>query len=339
MKSREWLAPLGAAFGAAGALRTRLYARGVLRRQSLAGPVISVGNLAVGGRGKTPLAARIAGLLLDSGQRVAILSRGYGGNASAPLLVSDGTAVLAGADAAGDEPVMLARSLPGVIVAVATRRVEAGRLVEARYGPCVFVLDDGFQHLGLARDLDLVAIDAEDLAGRPMPAGVLRERPEALARADLVLLSARNGSPLPPGLDASRTLRWHRRSLGFFSPEGLARPMPSRAFVIAAIAAPERLIADLSGLGCRVVGQALFRDHHRFTADELESAAAAARAAGSDAVVTTEKDAVRLVLRHDESPELPWPPAGPRLIVHRVEAVLEDEGRLREILLRAARAA
>ena len=339
MKPRAWLAPVGAAFGAAGALRTRLYARGLLRRQSLAGPVISVGNLAVGGRGKTPLVAHIAALLCDAGQRVAILSRGYGGTASAPLLVSDGDAVLAAADVAGDEPVMLARSLPGVIVAVATRRVDAGRLVEARYGPCVHVLDDGFQHLGLARDLDLVAIEAEDLAGRPMPAGVLRERPDALARADLVLLSARNGAPLPPGLDAARTLRWHRRSLGFFTPEGLARPMPSRAFVVAAIAAPERLIADLSGLGCRVVGQALFRDHHRFTARELESAAAAARAAGADAVVTTEKDAVRLVLRHGETPELPWPAAGPPLIVHRVEAVLEDEGRLREILLRAARAA
>ncbi len=340
MKPRPWLGPVGAAFGAAGALRTRLYARGVLRRHALGGPVISVGNLAVGGRGKTPLAARIAALLRDSGQRVAILSRGYGGTSSgAPLLVSDGDAVLAAADVAGDEPVMLARSLQGVIVAVATRRVDAGRLVEARFGPCVHVLDDGFQHLGLARDLDLVAIEAEDLAGRPMPAGVLRERPSALARADFVLLSARNGAPLPPGLDAARTLRWHRRSLGFSTPEGLARPMPSRAFVVAAIAAPERLIADLSGLGCRVVGQALFRDHHRFTAGELGSAAAAARAAGADAVVTTEKDAVRLVLRHGETPALAWPAAGPPLIVHRVEAVLEDEGRLREILLRAARAA
>jgi tetraacyldisaccharide 4'-kinase len=289
--------------------------------------VISVGNLAVGGRGKTPLVARIAALLRDSGQRVAILSRGYGGTSSgAPMLVSDGAAVLATADVAGDEPVLLARALPHVVVAVATRRVEAGRMVEARFGPCVHVLDDGFQHLGLHRDLDVVAIEAEDLAGRPLPAGWLRERPSALGRADLVLLSA-------------RTLRWHRRSLGFFTPDGLARPMPPRAFVVSAIAAPERLAADLSGLGCRVVGQALFRDHHRFTNRELEAAAAAARAAGSDAVVMTEKDAVRLVLGPGGDPGLAWPGAGPPLIVHRIEAVLEDEGRLREILLRAARAA
>ena len=330
MKTRPWLAPVGAAFGAAGALRMRLYARGVLRRQALAGPVISVGNLAVGGRGKTPLVARIAGLLRDAGQRVAILSRGYGGTSpGAPLLVSDGEAVFAAADVAGDEPVMLARSLPGVIVAVARRRTEAGRMVEARFGPCLHVLDDGFQHLGLHRDLDIVAVEAEDLTGRPMPAGSLRERPAALARADLVLLSARNGAPLPRELDPARALRWHRRSLGFFSAEGLARPMPTRAFVLSAIAAPERVAMDLSSLGCRVVGQALCRDQHRFTVAVLEAAAAAARAAGADAVVTTEKDAVRLA----------WLAAVPPVVVHRIEAVLEDEGRLREILLRAARAA
>jgi tetraacyldisaccharide 4'-kinase len=141
-------------------------------------------------------------------------------------------------------------------------------------------------------------------------------------------VSARNGSPLPAGLDPARTLRWHRRSVGFYSPEGAARPMPPRVFVMAAIAAPERLLADLSALGCRVVGQALFRDHHRFTAEELRATAQAASAAGADAVVTTEKDAVRVS----------WD-ASPPLVVFRIEAVLEDEGRLREIVLRVARGA
>jgi tetraacyldisaccharide 4'-kinase len=293
--------------------------------------VISVGNLAVGGRGKTPLVARIAALLRDSGQTVAILSRGYGGTSgTAPLLVSDGVTVLAAADAAGDEPVLLARLLPGVIVAVARRRVEAGRMVEARFGSCVHVLDDGFQHLGLARDLDIACVEPEDVAARPMPAGLLRERPSALARADLVLLSARNGAPLPAGLDPARTLRWHRRSLGFFSIAGLARPMPPRAFVLSAIAAPERLISDLAALGSRVVGQALFRDHHRFAPGEIESAARAAREAGADAVVTTDKDAVRLSPAAGET-------AGPPFLVHRIEAVFEDEPRLKDIVLRVAR--
>jgi tetraacyldisaccharide 4'-kinase len=326
---RPWLAPAGAVFGAAAALRARLYDRGVLRRQELGGPVISVGNLAVGGRGKTPLVARIAAVLRDSGQRVAILSRGYGGTSGGkPLLVSDGESVLATAEVAGDEPVLLARALPGVLVAVGGGRADAGRMVEARFGRCVHVLDDGFQHLALARDLDLVSVDAADLSGHPMPEGALRERPSALLRADLVLLAARNGAAIPAPLDPARTLRWHRRSMGFASPEGRSRPMPARAFVLAAIAAPERLLADLDALGCRVVGQALFRDHHRFTAAELASAATAAAAAAADAVVTTEKDAVRLA----------WTATTP-LVVHRIEAVFEDEERLREIVLRVARAA
>jgi tetraacyldisaccharide 4'-kinase len=332
---RPWLAPAGAAFGAAGSLRAKLYARGALRRQALTGPVISVGNLAVGGRGKTPLVARIAALAQESGRTVAILSRGYGGTSDgAPLLVSDGATVLAAADVAGDEPVMLARSLPGVIVAVARRRIDAGRLVEARFGPCVHVLDDGFQHLALARALDVVSVETGDLTGRPMPAGELRERPAALARADVVLLSARNGAPLPPGLEAARTLRWHRRSLGFFTTKGVPRPMPARAFVLSAIAAPERLIDDLAALGSRVVGQALFRDHHRFTAGEIAAAIVAASDAGADAVVTTDKDAARLALVTGG-----WTTGGPLLIVHRIEAVFEDEPRLREIVLRVARTA
>jgi tetraacyldisaccharide 4'-kinase len=334
MTPRAWLAPAAAAFAAAASLRARLYRRGLLRRHSLAGPVISVGNLAVGGRGKTPLVARIAGTLKDAGRPVAILSRGYGGSSSgAPLLVSDGEAVLATADVAGDEPVMLARAVRGVIVAVARRRVDAGRMVEARFGPCVHVLDDGFQHLALARDLDIVSIESEDIAGRPMPAGPLRERPSALARADLVLLSARNGAPLPPGLDAARTLRWHRRSLGFFAVTGLPRPMPARSFILSAIAAPERLADDLAALGSLVVGRALFRDHHRFDAAEVAAALSAAAALGADAVVTTDKDAVRLALvAGRDAPAVP-------VLIHRIEAVFEDESRLRELVLRVGRSA
>jgi tetraacyldisaccharide 4'-kinase len=332
MTPRPWLAPAGAVFAAAGALRARLHARGVLRRHALAGPVISVGNIAVGGRGKSPLVARIAALAREAGRPVAILSRGYGGTFDgAPLLVSDGASVLAGADVAGDEPVMLARSLPGVLVAVARRRIDAGRMVEARFGAAVHVLDDGFQHFGLARDLDVVAVTAEDLVGRPMPAGSLRERPSALARADLVLLLARNGAPIPAGLDPARTMRWHRRSLGFFAMDGAPGRAPARVYVLSAIAAPERLIEDLAALGTRVVGQALYRDHHRFTAAEVAAAVAAAAAAQADAIVTTDKDAVRL------APILGVTETSPPVAVHRIESVFEDEPRLREIVLRVAR--
>jgi tetraacyldisaccharide 4'-kinase len=326
---RPWLLPLGAAFGAAAAARARLYARGTLARASAAGPVISVGSLAVGGSGKTPLAARIATLLRESGVKVAVLSRGYGGHAAAPTIVSDGESVLAGADAAGDEPVALARALPGVVVAVARRRADAARLVESRVPGCVHVLDDGFQHLALRRDLDLVAVTRADLEDRPLPAGRLREGVSALRRADAVLLEAPPGEPLPGGLDPGRTLRWQRRSRGFASAAGAAVPAPRRAYLLAAIARPDRLASDVERLGVAVAGRAFHRDHHRFTAGEVSKAAAAAAAAGADAVVTTEKDLVRLA----------WPDSGPPLLVHRIEAAVEDEERLRALVLRAARVA
>ena len=327
MKARPWLAPLGAAFGAGAALRAGLYARGLLRRQHLGGPVISVGNIAVGGRGKTPLVARIATLLRDAGLPVAILSRGYGGlHDGGPLLVSDGETVYTSSAMAGDEPYALVLGLPGVAVAVARRRFDAGRLVEERLGPHVHVLDDGFQHLALERTLDLVSIRPADLRDRPLPAGALRERPSALARADLVLVDVSDGAAVPEGLDPARTLVWRRRSLGFFSTDGAPVTPPRRAFLLAAIAAPERLTADVEAHGVRVVGRAFYRDHHRYTADETAAAVAAARAAGADAVVSTEKDRMRL----------PWPGGPVPFLMHRIEAVIEDEARLRDALLRAA---
>src|SRR6185436_17890577 len=184
------LAPFGALYGAAASARVRAYRRGWLARARLAGPVISVGNLSVGGSGKTPVVARVAEILRDDGLKVAVLSRGYrGAFRGDALLVSDGRTPLADARGAGDEPVMLAQGLPGVVVAVGARRDVVGRFVEARFGACVHVLDDGFQHLRLARDLDLLCVDAARADDRPLPAGRLREFPSAAARADLVLLT------------------------------------------------------------------------------------------------------------------------------------------------------
>ena len=183
----RWLAPFGAAFGAGAALRVGLYRRGWLRQSRLSGPVISVGNLSVGGSGKTPLVARIAEILRDAGEPVAVLSRGYGGTFRGDyLIVGDGAAVVAGSAEAGDEPVMLARALPGVLVAVGRRRDRVGRAVEARYGRRVHVLDDGFQHLRLFRDLDVLSVSDADLQDRPLPAVRLRERASASPRADVL---------------------------------------------------------------------------------------------------------------------------------------------------------
>ena len=232
---------------------------------------------------------------------MAVLSRGYGGSfRGAALVVSDGSTGLAGAAEAGDEPVMLARALPGVVVAVGARRDVVGRAVEARFGRRVHVLDDGFQHLRLERDLDLVCLDVRDLEDRPMPAGRLRERPSALARASLVLLTRIEAASEPElraleeRLSPERTFRVARRVAGWKALDGAAAAPPARAFLLAAIARPERFERDVAGCGVDVLGRAFFRDHHRFRPDDLAGVAAQARAAGAEAIVTTAKDAVRL---------------------------------------------
>src|SRR5262249_6464734 len=207
-------------------LRAVFYGRGVRRTARLQGPVVSVGNLSVGGSGKTPAVARIAELLRDAGLPVAILSRGYGGSfRGEALVVSDGTTISADAAVAGDEPVLLAPRLPGGVVAVGRRRDVVGPMVEAPLRRRLHVPDDGFQHLRLARDLDVVCVDASDLRDRPLPAGRLREHPSALARAHVVL--AQGDVPLPRGATAL-VLPVSRRVLGFFDREGRSVPVPQR---------------------------------------------------------------------------------------------------------------
>jgi tetraacyldisaccharide 4'-kinase len=319
---RALLAPLAALFAWAADIRVRLYRRGLLPQRRLRGPVISVGNLSVGGSGKTPVVARIAAMLRDDGLPVAVLSRGHGGRfRGEALIVSDGRTVLADADTAGDEPVMLARALPGVVVAVGRRRDRVGRAVEARFGARVHVLDDGFQHLRLVRDLDLLCVDASDLADLPLPAGRLREPPAAAARADLVLASGDAG-PARAGLGADRVLGLSRRAVGFCDLQGAPQPPPTRPFAFAGIARPERFFEDVGA-----AGRMAFPDHHRFTAADLARVAERAAGSGADAMVTTAKDAARLPA---------WAAPLP-LLVFETEAVFSDEARLRERVLAAGR--
>ena len=239
--------------------------------------------------------------------------------------MGDGQGVRAGPEEAGDEPVMLAHALPGVIVAVGRRRDRVGRAVEARFGTRVHVLDDGFQHLRLRRDLDLVCASARDLVDRPLPAGRLRESPSALARADLILLDA-DGAALAALSDAhpGRVLRLRRRVLGFYGLDGTERPAPSRPFLLSGIARPERFHGDVTPRVGHVAGTAVFADHHAYTADDLAGVESQARAAGADAIVTTAKDAVRL------------PPTSLPTLVLRIAAEVDEVARLRARVLRAA---
>ena len=328
---------LGWPVATASRLRRAAYGRGLLRATRLAGPVISVGNLSVGGRGKTPVVARVCALLREDRLAVAVLSRGYKGAFRGDcLFVSDGERVTASAALAGDEPVMLARQLPGVVVAVGRERGLVGQAVELRFGERVHVLDDGFQHLSLHRDLDLVCVDVRDLSDAPLPGGRLREPLSALGRADLVLLSGTEGEPaerveaMEALVGRERVLRLGRRVLGFVSRDGGAQAPPGRPFLLAGIASPERFLVDAKAQGGEVAGTSFFRDHHRFTTAELEAAARRARDAGADALVTTSKDEVRL----PEGLDLGLP-----VLVLRIAAVIDGEPLLRDRLRAAVRRA
>jgi tetraacyldisaccharide 4'-kinase len=297
------IAALSALYGAAAARRRAWYDRDPSRRRWLDRPVVSVGNLRVGGSGKTPIVEYIARLLAAAGERPAVLTRGYARRAvrDGVTIVSDGARIVADLDAAGDEPLMLARALPGVPVLVGADRYLSGALAERRLGATVHLLDDGFQHLELGRDVDLLLVSEEDLADRPMPAGRLRERLDAAKAADAALVTAGYESAaerigravgVSPAFRVSRSIGAPRAITGVR--DSVVVPPASRVFVATGIARPDRFVADVASAGWEISGVMEFRDHHPFGARDVDRIAAEARAKGSAIVLTTEKDAVRL---------------------------------------------
>ena len=272
-------------------------------RRRLAHPVVSVGNLSVGGSGKTPLVRHIVRLLLQHGERPAVLSRGYRRTTAdeGVVVVRSAEMVLADLDRAGDEPLMLAETLPGAAVLVGRDRFLAGRLAEARLGCTVHILDDGFQHLALERDVDLVLMSGEEIEGmQVMPAGRLRERPSEAARADAIVLAHATADPglIARRLGVTTSFRLTRGSGALSLCGGDARPIDlapgSRVLAVAGIARPERFVSDLETRGFVLAATLTFRDHHRFSSADAREIARQAQAHAVDAILTTEKDAVRL---------------------------------------------
>ncbi|HEX6203018.1 MAG TPA: tetraacyldisaccharide 4'-kinase, partial [Thermoanaerobaculia bacterium] len=281
-------------YGGAHRLRRAWYRR---HAERLPRPVISVGNLCWGGAGKTPLVAAVAVHLRDGGRRVCILSRGYGRQGDAVTVVSAGEGPLVGPRLAGDEPVLLAGELPGVAVVVGRRRAEAGRAALERLpaAPDLFLLDDGFSHLALGRDLDVLAFPAADpfAGGRLPPGGRLREPLAAAARADAAVLTGLDGGgteAATAGAALAAALAPHGfRGRGFASrlvaaPARLAPDRPlgpgTRVLLVAGIARPERFFATARATaGVEVAGELAFRDHHAYPEDSLEAIRRAAAAA------------------------------------------------------------
>ena len=290
---------LSTVYAAIARRRREFYAARPDLRRRLRRPVISVGNLAVGGRGKTPTVACLAKELLAMGERPSILSRGYARRQpdDGVVIVRDADGIRADLDRAGDEPLMLARQLPGVSVLCCSERYLAGRLAETHLGATVHVLDDGFQHLQLDRDVDLVIVAGEDLAddARTLPSGRLREPPDSLLAADAILATdeavlARGPRPRHSPFEVFKM----RRLMG--APRSEVEGATSgRVFAVAGIARPGDFFEGLRASGCDVAGTRAFRDHYRYSRRDLDRVFREARAAGAVRILTTEKDYVRLL--------------------------------------------
>jgi tetraacyldisaccharide 4'-kinase len=305
------LSGIAALYGFIARARLWCYRKGWLASSGLPCRVVSVGNLTVGGTGKTPIVILLTEWLQAKGQRVAILSRGYKRASTAThLLVSDGMRLLAGPADAGDEPFLMARRCPKAIVAVGADRAGLGRWVLAQHQVEWMILDDGFQHCALRRDVDLVLIDATDATGLDamLPAGRLREPMGGLERATAVIITrADNRDDV-----AAVRLRLEATQCPVdslievvFKPESILSVSTEeqrsldwcggkRAWLVSGIGNNASFRRSIASLGIDILGETSFQDHHDYRMGDVHQIRADVRAKGADLVLTTEKDAGKL---------------------------------------------
>lgn len=317
--SQALLWPMSVLYGLIVRVRVWLYAHGWLKQKRLKGTVISVGNLTVGGTGKTPTVIWLAEKFLAEGKRVAILSRGY-----------------RGANGTSDEIELMRFRLQGrVSFGVGKNRFAAGRRLESEQPVDVFLLDDGFQHLQLARDLDILLMDvSRPLAGESLlPAGILREPVTAMSRANLIIFTrAETGSGALdaigkltqyPVFAASTRLVGFRRFGGEVTPVSANEIGSGPFFAFCGLGNPDAFFRDLGNWGLAVCGQAVFADHHHYTQRDISAVKLTAKRTGANAIVTTEKDAQNLAgLEFDETP----------LYVAVIDLVVTPEADFRNVL-------
>jgi len=306
------LTPLSGLYGVAGRARRALYDRGLLRVHNVSSPVISVGNITVGGTGKTPLVAWIAKVLAREGRRVCILTRGYGRlDSHDRVIVSDGNEVLASPERAGDEAYLLAEELKRCAAVISDAdRVAAARWAVENWNTDVFVLDDGFQNLRLARNLDIVTIDATNPWGnrKLLPAGILREPLSALTRADCIVVTRADDAQqldelenelarLSKGAPVFRSrmnLARLRRASGNETSLGTDEVKRSSVAAFCGIGNPESFFALLKRESYQLCYTRALRDHHRYVQSDLDQIERESVSSGAQALLTTAKDEVKL---------------------------------------------
>lgn len=333
------LAPLSLLYGVATRTRRTLYKTGILRIHKIDAPVISVGNLTTGGTGKTPLVEWTARQIANEGKRVCILTRGYGRKEPGRrVLVSDGTSIMADATTAGDEPLLLAYNLLGLAAVICdSDRVAAARWAQEHLQSEIFILDDGFQYLRLARDLNIVVIDATNPwgGGRLLPRGRLREAPVELARADCIVVT--RADPAIPTHDIESRVRqlagerpiirsWAKIKQIRSLKEDAGQPaVLDKIGAFCGIGNPHSFFNDLERAGYSLGYSRAFPDHHWYRQSDIDQMLDEARRQNASTLLTTGKDAVKVrSLRFD----LPC-------FVVEIELEFDDAIRLQELLSEA----
>ena len=318
-----FLSMVSKVYGGAVKLRHEIYQKGVIKSKRLPCRVISVGNLSVGGTGKTPMTIYLARLIQDLGKRAVIISRGYKGRAEkAGGIVSDGKALLMGPETAGDEPYMMAEKLKNMPVIVGKNRFEAGMLAVRRFKPDILLLDDAFQHLKLGRDLDLVLLDCRRPFGNGhlLPRGIMREPVSALSRADALILTRSNvvldhrsahhrlksyaltaDIPVFKALHVPYIYKVIKKEPRFSVKSSSGVPSFSleflkdrKAFVFSGLADNDNFHRTVHRLDCFISGSMEFPDHHAYSGADIQNIIEMARQVKADCLVTTEKDYVRI---------------------------------------------
>lgn len=322
------LPPLSALYGAVTRTRLSLYQRGTFHTTKLDRPVISVGNITAGGTGKTPLAEWMSKTIAAEGKKVCILTRGYGReNPQRQVVVSDAQTILATPNEAGDEPYLLATKLLGSAAVISNAdRITAGRYAIENFGSDCFILDDGFQHLRLARDLNIVAIDATNPwgGGQLLPHGRLREPISGLSRADCVVLTRCDQAENTEALtNQIRDLIRDRPIFRSTMKAAYAQVVTGPVAAFCAVGNPRSFFAQVRNSGYELVFEKAFRDHHNYSQQDVESLVRGARDAGAQSLITTAKDAVKL---RSLSFSLPW-------CVLEIEISLENEDAFRRMIL------
>ena len=333
--------PLSFLYSAATRARLELYQKGFFKAQDLGAPVVSIGNITVGGTGKTPLTVWTANALVQTGNKVCVLTRGYGRtNSSERVIVSDGKEILANAETGGDEPLFLAETLRGKAAIISdAKRASAGYWAKEKLGCSAFVLDDGFQHWQVKRNFDIVCIDATNPFGngKLLPQGPLREPLSSLKRADCVIITKTDLAQETETIRAEVERHSEGRLifLSHFRPTQARqiknnishdlKEIPQPVVAFCGIGNPQAFFAQARNAGLTLVHMQIFKDHHIYTQTDIENIERKAKEKGANSSLTTAKDAVKLRAFDSELP----------CYALEIEVEIDEEEKLKQMMLAA----